>query len=70
MVDVVVGLRLSFQEQVDAALRLVGGCKNLSLAQRFAYDHSSTMYSSLYTLVDYAAESVDSFKFVPGRTVT
>ena len=29
------------------------------MAQRFAYDHSSnTMYSSLYTLVDYAAERV------------
>jgi hypothetical protein len=48
----------SLQEQVDAALRLAGGCKNLSLGKRFAYDHWSTMYLSLYTLVDYAAESV------------
>jgi ATP-dependent Clp protease adapter protein ClpS len=44
------------QEQVDA---LVGRYRGLSLAQRFAYDHSSsTKYSSLYTLVDYAAERV------------
>ena len=47
------------QEQVDAALRLVGRYEGLSLAQRFAYDHSSsTKYSSLYTFVDYAAERV------------
>ena len=44
IVDVLVGLRLSFQEQVDAAQRLlVGGCKNLSLAQRFTYDHSNVL---------------------------
>jgi hypothetical protein len=44
---------------------LVGGCKILSLAQRFAYDHSSsTKYSSLYTLVDYAAERVDAVAVV------
>jgi hypothetical protein len=62
----VVGLvSQSLQEQVDAALRLVGRYRGLSLAQRFAYDHSgSTKYSSLYTLVDYAAERVGS-SFVP-----
>jgi hypothetical protein len=47
------------QEQVDAVLRLIGRYEGLSLVQRFAYDHSSsTKYSSLYTLVDYAAERV------------
>ena len=57
--EVVELLSQSLWEQVDAALRLVGRYRGLSLAQRFAYDHSSnTMYSSLYTLVDYAAERV------------
>jgi len=46
------------QEQVDAVLRLIGRYEGLSLVQRFAYDHSSsTKYSSLYTLVDYTADS-------------
>jgi len=56
----VVGLvSQSLQEQIDAALRLDGRYRGLSLAQRFAYDHSSsTKYSGLYTLVDYAAEMV------------
>jgi hypothetical protein len=47
----------SLQEQIDAALKLVGRYRGLSLAQRFAYDHSSST-SSLYTLVDYTAEKV------------
>ena len=56
----VVGLASqSLQEQIDAALRLDGRYRDLSLAQRFAYDHSSsTKYSSLYMLVDYTAEKV------------
>jgi hypothetical protein len=48
----------SLQEQIDAALKLVGRYRGLSLVQRVAYDHSSsTKYSSLYTLVDYTADS-------------
>jgi len=54
----VVGLvSQSLQEQIDAALRLDGRYRGLSLAERFAYDHSSST-SSLYTLVDYTAEKV------------
>jgi hypothetical protein len=53
----VVGLVI--QSLHDAALRLDGRYRGLPLAQRFAYDHSSsTKYLSLYTLVDYAAEMV------------
>jgi hypothetical protein len=57
----VVGLvSQSLQEQIDTALRLDGRyLRDLSLVQRFAYDHSSSIkYSSLYTLVNYTAEKV------------
>jgi hypothetical protein len=56
----VVGLvSQSLQEQIDVVVRLDGRYRGLSLAQRFAYDHSSSpKYSSLYTLVDYTAEKV------------
>jgi hypothetical protein len=42
----------------------------MDMAQRFAYDHSSsTKYLSFYMLINYAAERVGSGSFMPSMVV-